>query len=279
MTSIDFVVSAQNADGGWGYKQGGMSFVEPTAAVLLALRPGGARTPNVDRGVNFLRQLQRADGGWGIAKLDDESGWMTAWAVWALAGVDAGAADRGSVWLLKTEGLRVTNPTDLEGIRRLLHIDASLRGWPWLPGDANWVFPTALSLQALNALGLGSHSRCQQAVDFLIDRGVSSGGWNIGNPMMLNADLPATILCTSIALTALGSAHISHPAVSRGIKWLQQRIVQAHSAADLAWGAWALRESGADAGDVPTRLRAIQRADGSWNGNPLTTAVAMMALS
>ena len=101
----DFLLHAQNADGGWGYRLNGMSYVEPTAAVLLALIDPTARA----RGRDFLLSLQHADGGWGIAALDSESGWMTAWAIIALADFPEARAvvARGAQWLLATEGQRI----------------------------------------------------------------------------------------------------------------------------------------------------------------------------
>ena len=46
--ALAFLVTAQNADGGWGYAPGEASTVEATAAVSLALKddPGGADLSN-----------------------------------------------------------------------------------------------------------------------------------------------------------------------------------------------------------------------------------------
>jgi len=35
---VPFLLGAQNADGGWGFRNGGQSAVEPTSWVLLALK-------------------------------------------------------------------------------------------------------------------------------------------------------------------------------------------------------------------------------------------------
>ena len=80
--ALDFILASQNGDGGWGYKPGGMSYVEPTSAVLLALESTGQSAVAVyTHGRDFLLQLQRPDGGWSIAALDPDSGWMTGWAI------------------------------------------------------------------------------------------------------------------------------------------------------------------------------------------------------
>ena len=54
MSSIDFLLRAHNIDGGWGYRVRGMSYVEPTAAVLFAVSEETART----RARDFLLSLQ-----------------------------------------------------------------------------------------------------------------------------------------------------------------------------------------------------------------------------
>ena len=73
-----------------------MSYVEPTSAALLALKTqpnaGGNRDTAILKARDFLISLEHPDGGWGIGAIDSEGGWMTAWAVWALVGVEVDAA-------------------------------------------------------------------------------------------------------------------------------------------------------------------------------------------
>jgi hypothetical protein len=274
----DFLLAAQNRDGGWGYKPDGMSYVEPTGAVLLALADESGAAEASSRGREFLRNLQHADGGWGIAALDAESGWMTAWAVWALARDDKAAATRGAEWLLRTEVIRITDSAIVDGARKLFRMDARLTGWPWQPGDASWVFPTALALLALNATAQSAHPRVQEGIRYLLDRAIPSGGWNIGDPFLVTGTPPATIVTSSLALISLGGFGISNEVVGNARGWLAGKMEQVSTAAELAWGLWAARTPQFDAGPALARLQTLQRADGSWDGNPLTTAVAMMAL-
>ncbi len=271
-----FLLQSQNADGGWGYRVGGTSFVEPTAAVLLALR--GRNDAAESRARAWLLSLQRTDGGWGIAVADDESGWMTAWAVRALADFAPArdAVARGAQWLTAQAGLRVDDPAALAQARELFQIDAAIVGWGWQPGDASWVHPTALAILALAAAGQSDHARVREGVRYLYDRAVSSGGWNIGNPRMLDKPIPATIQDTAVALLALRAASVTSDAwqVAKGIEYLCDAVARAQTCAELAWGILALRAWSADVGDALARLDALQRADGSWEGNPFVTAIA-----
>ncbi|MBM3127759.1 MAG: hypothetical protein FJ009_03890 [Chloroflexi bacterium] len=282
--ATEFLLRAQNADGGWGYRVGGTSYVEPTAAVLLVLSDPNARA----RGRDFLLALQRADGGWGIAALDPESGWMTAWAIRALADFPEtrDAVARGAQWLLAIEGQRVTDPDARRIIRELHKIDSARGGWPWQRGDASWVHPTALALCALVAAGAHDPStplhsaqdaRVREGAQYLFDRACPDGGWNIGNPWMLDKKIPATIQDTAIALLALRAAQVTRgeARVAKAIEYLRDAVARAQTPAELAWGIWALREWGLEIGDSLARLNALQRADGSWDGNPFITAIAM----
>ena len=276
-TAVDFLLQSQNTDGGWGYRVRGMSYVEPTAAAMLAPKNDDAR----GRARDFLLSIQHADGGWGIAAMDAESGWMTAWAVLALADFPNArdAVARGAQWLIDTEGLRVIDAPSRAVIFRRLQIDSTLRGWPWQPGDAAWVYPTALAILALNAAGKSNDARIVDGVMYLFDRVVASGGWNIGNPEMLDKPVPATIQDTAIALLALRAAghRASDARIAKAIQFLSDATVRAKTPAELAWGIYALRDWNDGAGDAAARLNALQVADGSWQGNPFITAIALMA--
>jgi squalene cyclase len=273
--ATDFLLQAQNADGGWGYRVRGMSYVEPTAAVLLALSDPTVRA----RGRDFLLSLQHADGGWGIAALDSESGWMTAWATRALADFPEtrAAVTRGAQWLLATEGLRVTDPDARRIILELHKIDSALGAWPWQPGDAAWVHPTALAMLALAATGEPAHARVRDGVKYLFDRACTEGGWNIGNPWMLDKQIPATIQDTAVVLRALRAVgeSASNAYVAAALRILRDALARAKTPVELAWGIFALRDWNVDVGDAIARLNALQSADGSWSGNPFITATAV----
>lgn len=275
MSAIDFLLQAQNADGGWGYHINGMSYIEPTAAVLFVLTDAAAR----QRAKDFLLSLQHSDGGWGIAALDAESGWMTAWAVRALAAfADTRAAvARGAQWLAATAGVRVEEPNDRAVVLQRLGIDSTLQGWPWQAGDASWVHPTALAMLALAEAGRGEDPRVRQGVVYLFDRATPTGGWNIGDPWMLGKQIPATIQDTAIVLLALRSIHqpASEPHVAAAQQYLREAVARAKTCAELAWGILALRAWSIEVVDALARLNTLQARDGSWNRNPFITAVAI----
>ena len=274
MNANDFLLQAQNADGGWGYRVGAMSYVEPTAAVMLALPNSSSRARD------FLLSIQRSDGGWGIAAIDPESGWMTAWAVRALAVIPEArdAMMRGANWLIDHAGLVVTGD-DREQIKQRFKIDAALRGWSWQIGDASWVHPTALAILALIETGQPNHPRVQEGVQYLFDRAVPSGGWNIGNPWMLDKQLPATIQDTAVALLALRAVNVTSDdgRVTRAVhaERLRDAVARAQTPAELAWGVYALKRWNVDVVDALRRLNTLQKANGSWNENPFITAIAM----
>lgn len=277
--ALQFLVESQNSDGGWGYRLRGMSYVEPTAAALLALHES-AETIVTNRAHDFLLSLQHSDGGWGIAAIDSESGWMTAWALIALADYAEArdAVARGAAWLVGTFGLQVTDPGLRDGVRKVFHIDSTLRGWPWLPGDAAWVHPTALSILALVAAGKRDEARVRDGIDYLFDRAVSAGGWNIGNPWMIDKPIPSTIQDTAIALRAIKAAGVDDQTrTAPAILGLRDALSRAKTAAELAWGIYALRDWGEETNNWRTLLNSLQSSDGSWNSNPLITAIAMLA--
>lgn len=275
-SALDFLRRSQNRDGGWGYKAGGMSFVEPTAAVLLALAERLPDAASLRAGCNWLGEQQHADGGWGIAALDGESGWMTAWAAWALARAHPSAARRGADWLLAHSGVRVTDPQESARIRRVLRIDPTITGWGWQVGDAAWIFPTALALLALDANGLGAHSRTAEGTAYLLDRAIPDGGWNIGNPFMVTGNLAPTVENTALALAALETYDTQSDRIAAARAWLS-RDDFTPTAFEWAWRGWYHARKAETLPQAAHALAGLQRGDGSWDGNPFTTAIALAA--
>lgn len=275
-SAVEFLLASQNTDGGWGYKPDKVSYVEPTSAVVLALSSDPTAKSAILRAQEFLKRLQHPDGGWGIGTIDPDSGWMTAWAVWALAGVQDNVAQLGADWLLTNSGIRITDTSEIAGIRTLLKIDPSVTGWAWQPGDASWVFPTALALLALTRMRLASHPRVREGIAYLLDRAISGGGWNIGNPYMVTGELSPTTEETVISALALQVLGVKHDAVKLASDWLSRRQAQARTASEVAWLTWFSRAQIKQEPQLIWHLVPLQRPDGSWNGNAFTTAVAMM---
>ena len=226
--AYDFLVTSQNADGGWGYKQGGMSFTEPTVFALLALfGPTGAagqdvpqnRFQAVQKGLTWLRALQNADGGWSVTKGDIFSGWTTYPTVWLLNVLyripetatyygkadDQNAIDKGKAWIL-TKGLEPS--VDDQGKQdafKLLNINTDYRGWGWGINEAGWVITTSFAMLGIASEDPGTFHNSNEILNgknYLRDRACPDGGWNVGNPYMLGKKLPATPDATSFALVA-----------------------------------------------------------------------------
>ncbi|MHB8632780.1 MAG: hypothetical protein ACYDBQ_02265 [Thermoplasmatota archaeon] len=65
VSSQQFILTNQNADGGWSYQVGGVSDVDDTAAALMALAHMGypSTAPGVQNAISYLRTQQLPDGG------------------------------------------------------------------------------------------------------------------------------------------------------------------------------------------------------------------------
>ncbi|MCX6032323.1 MAG: hypothetical protein NT169_23890 [Chloroflexi bacterium] len=275
-----FLLASQNPDSGWGYAAGQASIVEATATSVLALRDELTGDSARRASLAWLGAVQHADGGWGLGASDPQSGWPTAWGVLALA-QDEAAADavhRGAAWLLAVKTLRLEGDGLQREVREKFAIDPNLRGWPWLPGEASWVEPTSLAMLALTASSAtaAAQERLAEGARYLVDRRCHGGGWNFGNPVMLGGQLPPRAHPTAWALLAL--ARVARDAIQpEDLAALRAEMRRDGGALALAWGLLALRVLGEDDAEATNRLSAQQRADGSWNGNPFHTAVALLA--
>jgi prenyltransferase beta subunit len=91
-----WLVDAQNADGGWGIQTGAKSATDQTAAAIQALVAAGVDPGDttIQRGLGFLVAAQRADGGFGYYLSDVRSNAeSTAWTVQAIVAVGEKPAD------------------------------------------------------------------------------------------------------------------------------------------------------------------------------------------
>lgn len=266
----------QNEDGGWSYGRGG-SWTEPTAYVLLALRAAGQMDASFARGLAFLERLQRHDGGWPPHASVDQSTWVTALALLVLADrLKTPKFENARAWLLAQSGRESGYIQRIRqwmlGVR--IDQDVTHNGWPWYPGAAAWVAPTALTVLALEKAGRVRPTRQAQARietgrKFLLARACRDGGWNHGSTRALGYDVGSYPETTGLALLALHGAR--GPAVENGVRRAEQHLASCDSTGARSWICLGLRAHGRsfaapDAGPVfrtPTdaALYAIAQAE------------------
>jgi hypothetical protein len=277
---IDFLISAQHTTGGWGYAPGYTPVVEPTAAVLLAIRNEPAGEAAQQRGLDWLLSSQNQDGGWGINADDEESNWHTAWALIALryASQKSEASRRGVDWLttvgtaeITTEELERSEGSDFgnpEGV-----------SWPWLPGQACWTEPTALAMLALEGITNTplATMRLNAALGYFQRFRTMDGGWEIGNAGPLDSIIVPRAHPTALVLLALHK-FAPQEIQAEDLNALRQDMQQDTGVLAQSCGLLALRTLGEDDETTHAYLVERQLQDGSWNENPYFTAWAMMAL-
>ena len=130
---LDFLRNNQNADGGWGYRPGGMSWVEPTAFGALALNSAGGSAEAL-RALGFLKRCQLPDGAVGLGATSTEGCWAAYAALLAFHGLGARAEEEKlRAWILGFVDSSSSLPLPtIRAIKAEYRIDASITGWPWM---------------------------------------------------------------------------------------------------------------------------------------------------
>jgi hypothetical protein len=145
----------------------------------------------------------------------------------------------------------------------------------------SWVEPTSLAVIALKKAGLGNRhdaaARIEEAERLLLDRACAFGGWNYGNPRVMQQDLRPQVPPTGCALLAL-RARATEPAVTRGLAYLERDSDGLRSPLALGWIAIVLRAYGRPVDAALTRLESAV-PDALRHGNLHAMAVALTALT
>ena len=238
VTSISQLLRRQNPDGGWPYGHGG-SWTEPTVYAILALLAAGD-SDAAGRGLDWLRASQREDGGWQARPGVGGACWVTALA--ALVPAERLGADRhrrAVAWLSAGEGLE---STALYRFRQWL-LGAQLgfgaaAGWPWVPGSAAWVSPTALAILALDRQNRvhpepGLASRIENGRRFLFARMCKGGGWNHGSSRAMGYESGPYPETTGMALAGLRGCR--SPETGQSLAVALRFLYQCRSADALNW--------------------------------------------
>ncbi len=247
------LVRAQNADGGWGYVPGGPSWAEPTVYALLALATAGSEAEILRRGYAFLARLRRPDGGLAPGLAVEESTWVTA--LYLLLEQDT--MDEAALeWVLRQTG---RESTLLHRVRmKLLGVrdeyEAAPPGWPWYPGTAAWLVPTAVTLLALRKAVRRRPDprvteRIRQGERFLLVRRCADGGWNHGASRALGFQSFSYPETTGLALLALAGGR--PPDLKRSLATAERHLARCRSWEGIAWLDMGLRAHGRPPAALP----------------------------
>jgi hypothetical protein len=238
------IETVQNADGGWPYEPGRVSWTEPSVFALLSGLGSGSSTgltaDSVKRGIEWLRASQNPDGGWSPQPKTGLSTWVTALAALLPASVLGEGVHQKSVkWLLEQTG---QESNMVHRIRQWMLGNQDLssgaeKGWPWYPGAAAWVMPTALSLLALRKEQAIHPSdalkeRIQSGTQYLLLHTCKEGGWNHGSTHALGYEASPYPETTGVALLALRG--VKSPEIDRGIAQAK-KFIEEPNPAGAAW--------------------------------------------
>ena len=240
------LLGRQNADGGWSYFRGG-SWTEPTCYALLALAASGpAHQAEVRRGMSWLQRCQRPDGGFAPRESVQESTWVTALTLLLPPDIEGFDRSRAEAWTVDQTGRESGWVFRLRlwmlGVDSSTSDSMSFDGWPWYPGAAAWVGPTALSVLALQKLakrgggsanGADLKKRIDQGVSYLLARRCRDGGWNHGSTRALGYDSDSYPETTGLALLALHG--VDDPKVAQGVARGEQQLALSASSEGQSW--------------------------------------------
>ncbi len=198
----------------------------------------------------WLRATQRPDGGWPPCPPVTQSTWVTAM-VALLPRDSLGHASSTSAinWLMGQTGKETSFAYRLrsELTGNGAGSDEPRRGWPFFPGAAAWVTPTAFGVLALEkARRDTANSALQQRVligrEFLLERICKDGGWNYGRSSVLGVDAPSYPETTGQALLALNE--VRSPKLEPALAAARDQARACQSSEALSWLQLGLRAHG-----------------------------------
>ena len=286
------LLASRNTDGGWGYRPGKRSRVEPTCFALLALANecgGGASCPApVDASV-LLRWERHGELLIDPGATHPNVGFNAIAALVAQYAPPTGTRLAAPLIRALMQHRGVTLPESA-----IIEQQNDLVGWPWVDGTFSWVEPTAWALLALK-----QWARTHPTVEFatridhgerlLRNRACREGGWNYGNPLVLGKPLGPYAATSALALLALSASARGEnlgelrrdPAdalTERSIKTLRQLCTTEQSGFALALSVIAFRILGQASADLERTLLALWR-DSAFRGETVATAIALYAVN
>lgn len=135
---VNFIMTNQNPDGGWGWAVGAASDVDDTAAAIMALRASGTSHTStmIQDALNYIRSQQMPDGGfpsWGASNSDSDS--------WGISALYSSGEDPAT-WLSGGN-------SPIDHLKSLQNLDGSFNWQPGAPGF-NKYLSTSYAIVALS---------------------------------------------------------------------------------------------------------------------------------
>jgi hypothetical protein len=237
--SMEALVSKQNPDGGWPYRRG-QSWTEPTVYALMALLAAGEKQA-AGRGLRWLMATQRRDGGWAPQAGVDQSTWVTGLVALLPPETVGNSRHAGAIrWLTGTSGQETSFEYRLREwlLGNSPADETEFEGWPWVPGAAAWVGPTAIAILALTKENLHKPSgavadRVENGRKFLLRRMCQNGGWNHGSARPLGYEGEAYPETTGMALASLRG--VQSPKIGKAVAVAHAFLANCRSADAFNW--------------------------------------------
>jgi len=227
-------------EGAFPSKPGGQYRPDATAWAALALNAADGGKTVVNKARSRLAADQMEDGRVCLSADHPHTFWPTALAVLAWYGSPENRESqrKGIEFLLATSGKHWQKKKESPAGH-----DTALRGWPWIEETHSWVEPTALVLMALALNGKGDHQRAREAECMLLDRQLSSGGWNFGNTTVFGRQLRPMPESTGLALSALVNM-TARRSVEKSISYLKKETDRLKTPLSFGWSCLGLSSWG-----------------------------------
>jgi len=245
--SLELLKSVQLPNGGFAYQGGEEARPDSTAWALICMSAYGLDRKSCERGGEYLVSQQANDGRVSISPSHPDASWPTPLAILAWQGFSRfhDAQSRAIDYLIRFTGRHFPNPDP-----SIIGHDTAILGWPWIANTHSWVVPSALALLAFQEMGLGTHPRAIAGHDMLVNRQLTSGGWNFGSTTVFKRELHPLPECTAIALQALAGTTPTRD-IERSLDYLLHELPHLRTPISLGWallglGAWGLKPANAE---------------------------------
>ena len=167
--------------------------------------------------------------------------WATSLAVLTLRTVTGEPCTSSVEWLLGISGREGGLAFRFMRLFRKNQDRGGFEGWPWYPGTAAWVAPTALAIGALEKTRFSQPSHMDRRIrerlelgrDFLMARRCLDGGWNHGASRALGYEAESYAETTGVAL--LGLTGVPRRALERSLRRAELEFAASRSAQGRAW--------------------------------------------